>query len=196
MKLKYYLRGIGIGVAITTILLTISLNGRKEKLTDSEIITRAKALGLVEESIFKENPDPEVDDKANQEAEKPAETEDMSDESSAGGEADTETGGETDAETGGEQEKADLENEPVNQDEADTAAPPLDIGGEKTITISSGMYSDKLSKELEAQGLIDNAQQYNQYLVQNGYDGRLKTGTYKIKIGATYEEIANIVTGH
>ena len=46
MKLKYYLRGLGIGIAITTLILMISynINGR---MSDSEIIRRAKELGMI-----------------------------------------------------------------------------------------------------------------------------------------------------
>ena len=47
MKLKYYLRGLGIGIILTTIILTISYSGRKTELTDEEIIKRAEVLGMV-----------------------------------------------------------------------------------------------------------------------------------------------------
>jgi hypothetical protein len=45
MKLKYYMRGLGIGILITTIVL--SIGGKKEKITDEEIMARAKELGMV-----------------------------------------------------------------------------------------------------------------------------------------------------
>ena len=48
MKLKYYLRGLGVGIICTAILMGIALSGnKKEKLTDTEIIERAKLLGMV-----------------------------------------------------------------------------------------------------------------------------------------------------
>ena len=47
MKLKYYLRGLGIGIIVTTVILMISFPGKEEKLTDEEIIARAKQLGMV-----------------------------------------------------------------------------------------------------------------------------------------------------
>lgn len=45
MKLKYYLRGLGVGILITTFIL--SFGSKKEKLTDNEIIARARELGMV-----------------------------------------------------------------------------------------------------------------------------------------------------
>ena len=45
MKLKYYMRGLGIGIVLTTLILTI--NNPKEKLTDAEVKARAESLGMV-----------------------------------------------------------------------------------------------------------------------------------------------------
>ena len=49
MKLKYYLRGLGIGIIVTTLILMIAGTGQKEELTDAQIIERAKELGMVME---------------------------------------------------------------------------------------------------------------------------------------------------
>ncbi len=48
MKLKYYLRGMGIGIILTAIVMGFALGGRKATLSDAEIIQRAKALGMIE----------------------------------------------------------------------------------------------------------------------------------------------------
>ena len=48
MKLKYYLRGMGIGVILTAIVMGFALGGRKTAISDAEIIERAKALGMVD----------------------------------------------------------------------------------------------------------------------------------------------------
>ena len=48
MKLKYYLRGIGIGIIMTTIILMIAFSIHKQQLlTDDEILKRAGELGMV-----------------------------------------------------------------------------------------------------------------------------------------------------
>lgn len=49
MKLKYYLRGMGIGIILTAIVMGFALGGRKAAISDAEVIQRAKALGMVEE---------------------------------------------------------------------------------------------------------------------------------------------------
>ena len=49
MKLKYYLRGLGIGMAVTALILGISFSGRQgqeaQTLTDEQIRERASELG-------------------------------------------------------------------------------------------------------------------------------------------------------
>ena len=53
MKLKYYLRGLGIGMILTTFILMISFSGKK--MSDEEVIKRAEELGMVmkeEEPLF------------------------------------------------------------------------------------------------------------------------------------------------
>lgn len=48
MKLKYYLRGMGIGVILTAIVMGFALGGRKTTISDAEVIERARALGMVD----------------------------------------------------------------------------------------------------------------------------------------------------
>lgn len=57
MKLKYYLRGLGIGIIVTTVILTVRFSFYKPKITDEEVMTRAAQLGMVmpEENIIAED---------------------------------------------------------------------------------------------------------------------------------------------
>ena len=50
MKLKYYLRGLGIGVVVTAIIMSIT--SKPVELTDAQIKMRAAELGMVEESVL------------------------------------------------------------------------------------------------------------------------------------------------
>lgn len=53
MNLKYYLRGLGIGIIVTALIMGIATGG-KEKMSNAEIRERAKALGMVEEGTLLE----------------------------------------------------------------------------------------------------------------------------------------------
>ena len=46
MKLRYYMRGLGIGIFVTAILMALTIHGKTERLTDEQIIERAEALGM------------------------------------------------------------------------------------------------------------------------------------------------------
>lgn len=48
MKLKYYLRGMGIGIILTAIVMGFALGGRKASISDAEVIERAKSLGMID----------------------------------------------------------------------------------------------------------------------------------------------------
>lgn len=50
MNLKYYLRGLGIGIIVTAVIMGIAAGRNKESLSDAEIKERAKELGMVEQS--------------------------------------------------------------------------------------------------------------------------------------------------
>ncbi|MBO5246272.1 MAG: hypothetical protein J6B28_03325 [Eubacterium sp.] len=191
MKLKYYLRGIGIGVIITTVVLTIAFSIQKNKqITDEEIRERAAALGMV-----MPNEIPERDTLANAEANKEAaqEKEFVQEEMTV-----------TD-----ESEPAD--KEPVSK--ADSATKTEKTTSEKTVTektkkskadktvveqvelsIVGGEYSDIICEKLRKAGLIEDAEDFNKYLAQGGYDNQLQPGTYVIPKGADYDTIIKIIT--
>ena len=48
MKLKYYLRGLGIGVLVTAIILHFILGDGTSPMTDEQVKARAKELGMKE----------------------------------------------------------------------------------------------------------------------------------------------------
>lgn len=56
MERKYYLRGLGIGIAVTAIIMGIAVSGDKA-MTDAEIIARAKELGMVENTVLTNSDD-------------------------------------------------------------------------------------------------------------------------------------------
>ncbi len=48
MRFKFYLRGCGLGILFTSIVLTVAFHTRGVKeISDEEVIRRAEALGMV-----------------------------------------------------------------------------------------------------------------------------------------------------
>ncbi len=62
MGLRSYLRGLGLGIIVTALLMGYTLGNRKEALSDSEIKSRAADLGMVEEDKLLIKPSQNTED--------------------------------------------------------------------------------------------------------------------------------------
>ena len=51
MERKYYLRGLGLGITVTAVIMSVVLPG-KQAMTNDEIMARAKELGMVENTVL------------------------------------------------------------------------------------------------------------------------------------------------
>ena len=178
MKLKYYLRGLGIGMAVTALILGISFSGRQgqeaQTLTDEQIRERASELGMVDSS--------ELTLAALQNSAQPQTT--MEPEVTEEPETTTEP-------------EVTAEPEMTTKPEA-TKEPELITAPEQsqtTITIKKGSDSGSVSRVLYEAGLVENAKAFDNYLCNNGYSRSINPGIYEIAPGTSEEEIAKIITG-
>ena len=48
MRLKYYLRGLGLGIIFAVFIMMVGYRNHGSSMSDLEIIEKAKALGMVE----------------------------------------------------------------------------------------------------------------------------------------------------
>ena len=204
MKLKYYLRGLGIGMAVTALILGISFSGRQgqeaQTLTDEQIRERASELGMVDSSELTlaalassaaQTPEATI------EPETAAETETTTEpEATAEPEATTEPEATAEPKMTTEPE-ATAESEMTTEPEA-TEEPELTTAPEQsqtTITIKKGSDSGSVSRMLYEAGLVENAKAFDNYLCNNGYSRSINPGIYEIAPGTSEEEIAKIITG-
>ena len=267
MKLKYYLRGIGLGVVLTAIIMGFALGARNAPVSDAEVIEKAKDLGMVEGGVLsdysgedasngeavKEEPDisapaDKVTDTAKGADAGPSLPDTSASDSAAGG-ADIEkpetsagigTGTGTSTVANGisgamekassagnsvsakdadknkdkdkekekpvvEKKKEEVQEEPEEVEE-EPAEEPEDNSGESAsspspanpvqvqVTIPGGSSSDKVAKILHDAGLVDDAIQFNKFLIEKGWDRKIHSGTKSISQGASYEEIAKAIT--
>ena len=267
MKLKYYLRGMGIGIILTAIVMGFALGGRKATLSDAEIIQRAKSLGMVDgdSGVLLDSQDQEgeettddtsasstplfeegakIPEKEQQEvagtgssvaevAEEEEEGKDATSEASKDKSSDiassakeasttsqsgktsvtessassskssaSETGKVAAATTESSTSSASAsEASTVDQanasSEASTSNSTSQTGintSSKTVTIPGGLGSDQVAQILVREGVIDNAVSFNKYLVDSRKDRIIRSGVKTIPAGATYEQIASIIT--
>ncbi len=269
MKLKYYLRGMGIGIILTAIVMGFALGGRKATMSDAEIIQRAKALGMIDGDIgvlldsqdqegeettddtsasstplFEEGakiPEKEQQeiagsgsstaevaekeeerkdsaaeastDKSSASASATKETENLSKSgdgavtgsSSSGSTSETGKVASATQETSISSSSSSLESSATEAStiqanaasEAETSSSTSETtvnNTSKTVTIPGGLGSDQVAQILVKEGIIDNAVSFNKYLVDSRKDRVIRSGVKTIPAGATYEQIASIIT--
>jgi hypothetical protein len=207
MKLKYYMRGLGIGIILTTLIFTI--RGNKEELSNDEIISRAMELGMVMQENQKAN---DVLSKMNQDVT-------MTPEPTAAAQPSLTPGPGATSEpsvTAGPTQTPEPTKiaEATEVPEISEAPKPTDIpiptkSPETTVlpdepkttkevnivfTIQGGMSSGKVSKLLYQLGLVDDADKFNKYIVKVGKEDVIRVGTYKLRVGASYDDIVNTIT--
>lgn len=159
MKLKYYLRGLGIGIIVTTILLMIAFALHKPTMSDADIIARAKQLGMV----MPEDEEPLQD---------------------------TETTESTEVTAVPETEAAQIEEQTTeaaaNTEEPVAAAP-------YTLVVNRGDVCRIVCENLQANGVVDDAEAFRKFLGQKGFASSISVGSYSIPYGLDYEEIYQIL---
>lgn len=213
MKLKYYLRGLGIGILITTVILSLAGIGRKN-MTDEEVVKRAKELGMVESTLLSDLPDqtkaeevrptePETPEPETPEPETSLQPETSEQEISAEPEAgpgpETSEPETLEPEVSPEpEESASTPETPVAPEETPVSPedgnPDTPAGETVTLVIGRGESSTTVSKNLQKAGIVEDAAAFDRFLCNNGYDKKIITGTYEIPYGASEEEIAKIIT--
>lgn len=192
MKIKYYLRGVGIGLILSTIILTIS----KPKISNKEIIKRAKQLGMVMDdynnrndlsSIIKnknvtdsDNNEKQIDDKENLDSKEKSDNKDIDNKFELDNDLDKDILDKND-----ENKELEIENDDINTKE--------DINLVK-ISIKQGMYSSDVASILFDKNLIDDKFKFDNYMIESKQSEIIDTGDYDIPMGSTFEEIAKIIT--
>lgn len=237
MEKKYYFRGLGLGIIVTAVIMGIALSGggKKEKMTDAEVIARAKELGMIEDSTLLESsqekgaadgqneadaapvqkegtvkkdiavaaqkeeteqkpePVPDVEEPVAGTPESLQEKENKAAEAEKSGETDNpkeSDAAEAAAQKSDEKKPTADTNEMTKQDE-DIPKPDT----VKRVIISSGDSSYTVAKKLSDAGVVSSADAYDDFLCANGYDKKLRPGTFEIPAHASDEQIARIVTG-
>ena len=237
MERKYYLRGLGLGIAMTAIIMGVA-RPDSQAMTNDEIIARAKELGLVENTVLSNtgNEDGLQENEADDRADDQDVADQLQDDLAAAGsviDTDPRTGdaaAKEDKDVSKTREKITPEannagQEIANPENAEGEENPESdnaVGGEeqenttireennsgvenvsevipstavKVITINNGDSSYTVAKKLADAGVVTSAQSFDNFLCQNGYDKRLRTGSFSIPTDASDEQIARIVTG-
>lgn len=221
MRLKYFLRGVGIGILVTTIILTAT-HSSERRMSDSEVIDRAIELGMSfsashsgqqssteeasseESSAGQENSGDDVTDDLQHESEAETEMGSQSPSETASelaGDGEALPGKESEAVTGmttqattETAETAETTTELTTENENDgSAAGIMNNEVTCTINITKGMSSRTVCDMLKQNGIIEDAADFDRYLIKTGYDDKIRVGEVEVNSGMTYEELTALL---
>lgn len=222
MKLKFYLRGMGVGIILTALLLHFTLPEANASMTDEEIMQRAEQLGMIQNTILSDvttmgnnrddavlsenQPDADVSD--NEVAA------DSGEESVFATAASTPTPSvspssiptpsatpastSTPSATPTSTPTAASTPTPSASATATPTPTPTPVADDTTeyviITVVGGDSSYTVARKVAEAGLVSSAAEYDEFLCTNGFDKTLCVGNHQIPVDATEEEIALILT--
>lgn len=207
MKLKYYLRGLGIGIAVTALLMGYSNKNRAAE-PKAEVATEETAGDLladrngeatteevIEQSTV-ENVTVETDSAETSE-EETSQEETASELESSTQEAETITETESVTETETESVQAEETTDKKEQTQSSTEADAGNALPQTTIEINivRGDDSGTVARKLQNAGIVESATEYDAYLMQHGYDKKIRVGKVEIPVDATWQEIAEYISG-
>lgn len=221
MKLKYYLRGLGIGIAVTALLMgysgqsgqnptasdKVQSASEKKTLKEAETQTMTDALEsetkqmTVTQMMTEENPTSEqTEELSSEEAELSSEDlaeqnhENIQEKASAMQDEAEQMKAES------EQMKSEVNELQSEQEElkssAELSSEPADMTTKRpvSIVVSRGDGSGTVARKLELAGIVENASEFDAYLMQHGYDKKITVGTHTVIPGSSWNEIAKKIT--
>lgn len=172
MNFKYYLRGLGTGIVVTLIIVTISnsLRGSKTASENAAQPSSVQPTSAIEAILNNQRTTQEYGDAASADA------------------------------TSADAASADVTSADVisaDTSSAETVSDNVQQGQqERNITVSfeTIQSSEAAAQLLEKAGIVDNWRNFNSYLVNNGYDRKVSGGTFSFSGNESYKEIAGIIT--
>lgn len=179
MRFKYYLRGVGIGILFSTIVLMVAFGAYDSSASDLDIVERAKEMGMIwpeEEQLTEGAMNSEV----------------ISDEE------DSKIQDNKVQNTNGQNNEP--QDDKILQDNVNNASedslvynPISDSPDEVLITVESGDVCRTIAEKLAEEGLVDDAESFRKYMGANNYAKSLHAGEFLIQKNLSYEEIAQIL---
>ena len=205
------MRGIGVGVFVTALILIIARINTPADISDAEIISRAHELGMIESdsmSLTESAGNTDVsgqDEGASQELYPvlvSTGNNDTDQDTDPSGEDETQS--DPDVQSNPEvtpepdvQPEPDVTPEPDVQPEPEVTPEPDTQNGQSDyyiLSVERGNSSNVVAEKLQRLGAIDDAKAFDRYLVDNGYANRISVGTFQIPANSSYEWIAKKIT--
>ena len=171
MRFKYFLRGLGVGIVFASLIFfMVYKENATPKMSDKQIIERAKELGMVEEGSSIEDI---LHASATSEASENIDTASTTEKAT--------------------EEKQTTESTTEQTTEA-TTENTTETTEKVSITVERGATSYTVCQKLQELGIVEDAAEYDNYLIENGYASRIRVGTHELTKGMDYHAIAEAIS--
>lgn len=191
MKLKYYLRGLGIGIITTAFISSIANGIGNKSLTTEQIIQRAKELGMVTQEEYNTVNSDLADAKKDLKDIQKQTSDEKEPVKEPVKEPEPSNEDEKEADTSTDNNKEISDNTKSTETYIEGSVSESTI---VTFNITPGMSSEAISKLLKEKGIIPDANEFNQYVIDTGNVNNLQIGEYEVKSGESYDTIIGKLT--
>lgn len=190
MRLKYYLRGLGLGIIFTCLMFMLFSN---KTANNTDQVDVNQQIDAATETLSNGTGSDEKNDTANDKAVSDVQNEaNVSD--SVNGQNNADSQNNQEAQNGTDtQNDSDAQNNTDGMDAADEAGTG-DVQDEYvTLVIEQGDIARDVAESLYEDGIIDDVESFRKYLGETGVSKTLHAGEYNVKVGSTYEEIVELL---
>lgn len=213
MKFKYYLRGCGLGILVATFVFIIAIHARGGIMSDDKAMERASELGMIlpetqTEQLTQVTQETEIPVKetTSPDTQKTTQAEDKKHliQSTQDTQKSTETEKDTQKDTKKDTEKTDTskdnrkdtkDDKKDNKSDTQKSTQETQTQDEEiTFTVKSGEVCRVIAENLQAKGLVKDAEEFRKYMKDHNYANSIRVGTFKLKKGMSYAEIAKVLT--
>ena len=190
MKLKYYLRGAGIGFIVSAILFAVFLTALDWGPRQGHV---SQQVSEVDEPLVGDTVKEAEEKKKAEELEETTKTSEVDIKNEA-----PKVENKATEETEADKPEVKIPTE-TKTDEEVKSEETVDKTDNKKVTtnvkfaIKDGEASNAIANNLQALGLVDDAKAFDQFLSENGYDHKLRTGEFEISTGMSYKELAELL---
>lgn len=200
MKLRYQLRGLGIGMVLAALLMGVAA-GDGTSMSDAEIKARALELGMVESDSLKltdivstQAPNSTGVQAPNSGA-LPTQAPTLNPDVVSTQSPELNDGVVPTQMPSSDSGMASAQTSSSNLNGASTQASSSNSGDANmiTIVIEQGEIASEICVKLEEAGVIEDAAAFETYLCENNWSRSIRDGIYNIPLGTSMEDIAEII---
>ena len=207
--MRRFLQGLGLGLLVAAVLMGIGTRKNSSSANES-VVEQARELGMVFPKDVKNQDTSDIEESAAPEPAKEDESVSGAGAKGAGvgGDSDVSEADEATPEPSPSESPKPTKKPKKKKDKnAEESYPPaegpnatprghkeLEPGTVVEFKVRDGLVSSSIAREMYEQGIIDDMWEFDHYITRNNLGRSIINGTYELKVGDSYENIAKIIT--